>query len=157
MCISVNGSSRTMSRDWRIWQGTSSAPAFLRSGWYIFRLRNPQMGSPRSLHLQERKTRKTFDAVDWSRRRDVPLAHLVTHVPGRYEQTVRYYGYYSNKSGGLRKKAETDDIVPVIVKDEMSSREWRQNWARLIQKIAACPELDSGRWILSYAPSARAK
>ena len=37
------------------------------------------------------RTRKTFNALDW-------LAHLVTHVPGRYEQTVRYYGYYSNKS-----------------------------------------------------------
>ena len=45
-------------------------------------------------------TRKTFEALDW-------LAHLVMHVPGRYEQTVRYYGYYSNKSRGLRKKAET--------------------------------------------------
>ena len=71
------------------------------------------------------RSRKTFDALDW-------LAHLVTHVPSRYEQTVRYYGYYSNKSRGLRKKAETDDDVPVIVKNEMSSKEWRQNWARLI-------------------------
>ena len=74
------------------------------------------------------KIRKTFDALDW-------LAHLVTHVPGRYEQTVCYYGYYSNKSRGLRKKAETDDDVPGIVENEMSSKEWRQNWARLIQKV----------------------
>jgi hypothetical protein len=74
------------------------------------------------------RTRKTFDALDW-------LAHLVTHIPGRYEQTVRYYGYYSNKSRGLRKKTEADDDVPAIVKNEMSSKEWRQNWARLIQKI----------------------
>ncbi len=73
-------------------------------------------------------TRKPFDALDW-------LAHLVTHVPGRYEQTVRYYEYYSNKSRGLRKKAEADDDIPVIVKNEMSSKEWRQNRARLIQKI----------------------
>jgi len=63
--------------------------------------------------------------MDW-------LAHLVTHVPGRYEQMVRYYGYCSNKSIGLRKKAETDDNVPGIVENEMSSKEWRQNWARLI-------------------------
>jgi hypothetical protein len=48
---------------------------------------------------------------------------------------MRYYGYYSNKSRGLRKKAETDDDIPVIVKNEMPSQEWRQNWARLIQKI----------------------
>jgi hypothetical protein len=28
-------------------------------------------------------------AVDW-------LSQLVVHIPGRYEHTVRYYGYYSN-------------------------------------------------------------
>ena len=63
------------------------------------------------------------------------MAHQVTHIPGRYEQTVLYYGYCSNKSRGMRKKAETDGIVPVILKNEMSSKEWRQNWARLIQEI----------------------
>nr|WP_255405167.1 transposase [Thermoanaerobacterium sp. RBIITD] len=41
--------------------------------------------------------RKTFVALDW-------LARLVTHIPNRGEQLVRYYGYYSNKSGGMRKK-----------------------------------------------------
>ncbi|MGD9369434.1 MAG: transposase, partial [Desulfobacteraceae bacterium] len=35
------------------------------------------------------RSQKTFDALDW-------LAILVTHIPCRYEQTVRYYGYYSN-------------------------------------------------------------
>lgn len=34
------------------------------------------------------------------------LARLVTHIPNKYEQTVRYYGYYSNKSRGVRAKAE---------------------------------------------------
>ena len=62
------------------------------------------------------RTRKTFDALDW-------MAHLVTYISGRYEQTVRYYGYYSNKSRWLRKKVEVDDDVPVIVKNEMSSVE----------------------------------
>ncbi len=51
------------------------------------------------------KTSKTFDALDW-------LAQLVTHIPNRGEQMVRYYGYYSNKSRGLRKKSGTDDEVP---------------------------------------------
>jgi hypothetical protein len=37
------------------------------------------------------KTSKTFDALDW-------LAQLVTHIPNRGEQMVRYYGFYSNKS-----------------------------------------------------------
>ncbi|WP_155310521.1 transposase [Desulfosarcina ovata] len=94
------------------------------------------------------KTRKTFDALDW-------LAHLVTHVPGRYEQTVRYYGYYSNKSRGMRKKAETDDAIPVILKNDISSKKWRQNWARLIQKVyevdpLICPKCQGKMRIIAF-------
>ena len=73
------------------------------------------------------RSRKTFDALDW-------LALLVTHIPERYEQTVRYYGYYSNKSRGLRKKADADNQLPTIIPGEMSPKEFRQNWARLIKK-----------------------
>ncbi len=74
------------------------------------------------------KSQKMFNALDW-------LARLVTHIPGRYEHTVRYYGYFSNKSRGMRKKAETDNTIPTIMQNKMSSKEARQNWARLIQKI----------------------
>ncbi|GAG34788.1 unnamed protein product, partial [marine sediment metagenome] len=48
------------------------------------------------------KTKETFDALDW-------LALLTTHIPNRAEQMVRYYGYYSNKSCGMRKKAGRDN------------------------------------------------
>jgi hypothetical protein len=48
---------------------------------------------------------------------------------------IRYYGYYSNKLRGLRKKAGTDDQIPALIESEISSKEFRQNWARLIQKI----------------------
>ncbi|WP_321492961.1 hypothetical protein [uncultured Desulfobacter sp.] len=36
---------------------------------------------------KDRKSQKMFNALDW-------LASLVTHIPGRYEHTVRYYGYF---------------------------------------------------------------
>lgn len=42
---------------------------------------------------KDRKSRKVFNALDWR-------ARLVTHIPGRYEQTVREYGWCSNKSMG---------------------------------------------------------
>jgi hypothetical protein len=74
------------------------------------------------------RSTKTFNALDW-------LAQLVTHIPNKGEQMVRYYGYYSNKSRGLRKKAGTDDQVPALIESEISAEEFRQNWARLIQKI----------------------
>ena len=86
--------------------------------------------------------------LDW-------LALLVTHIPARYEQTVRYYGYYSNKSRGLRKKADTDNQLPTIIAGEMSSKQFRQNWARLIQKIyevdpLVCPKCHSVMNVIAF-------
>ena len=48
---------------------------------------------------------------------------------------VRYYGFYSNKLRGLRKKAGTDDQVPALIDSDISPQAFRKNWARLIQKI----------------------
>ena len=56
---------------------------------------------------------KTFDALDW-------LALLAPHIPEGYEQTIRYYRYYSNKSRSLRKKADADNQLPTIISGEMS-------------------------------------
>jgi hypothetical protein len=66
------------------------------------------------------RTQQTFNALDW-------LARLVVHIPNRYEQLVRYAGFYSNKSRGMRKKAGTDNIVPSIAPGEMTSKEFRRN------------------------------
>lgn len=38
---------------------------------------------------------------------------------------VRYYGYYSNKFRGMRKRAGTDDTIPAVMPNEMSSKESR--------------------------------
>ncbi len=97
---------------------------------------------------KDRKSRKIFNAMDW-------LARLVTHIPGRYEQTVRYYGWYSNKSRGMRKKADLDDTIPAVIPNEMSSKEFRQNWARLIQKVyevdpLICPKCQGTMRIISF-------
>ncbi len=97
---------------------------------------------------KDRKSRKTFNAMDW-------LARLVTHIPGRYEQTVRYYGWYSNKSRGMRKKADLDDTIPAVISNEMSSKEFRQSWARLIQKLyevnpLICPKCQGTMRIISF-------
>ncbi len=63
------------------------------------------------------------------------LAQLTTHIPNKGEQMVRYYGYFSNKSRGLRKKTGTDDDVPALIDSDISCKAFRKNWARLIQKI----------------------
>jgi hypothetical protein len=77
---------------------------------------------------------KGFDALEW-------LAAMCSHIPDRGEQMVRYYGFYSNVSRGKRKETE-DNGVPCIsesrvfdLEADQSSKEYRKNWARLIQKI----------------------
>jgi len=75
------------------------------------------------------------------------LAAMCSHVPNKGEQMVRYYGYYSNVSRGKRKKNDQDDLISSILEPYGSSSEYRNNWARLIQKIGACPGHDPGKWI----------
>jgi hypothetical protein len=84
---------------------------------------------------------KAFDGLEW-------LAAMCSRIPGRGEQMVRYYGYYSNVSRGKRSETEGDG-VPCILEPDQISKEYRKNWARLIQKIyevdpltcpKACPE-----------------
>ena len=67
---------------------------------------------------------------------------------------VRYYGYYSNVARGKRKKAEKDDLIPSILESDGSSKEYRKNWARLIQKIyevdpLTCPKCSGKMKIIS--------
>jgi hypothetical protein len=101
---------------------------------------------------KDAKTSKTFDALDW-------LAQLVTHIPNKGEQMVRYYGFYSNKSRGLRKKAGTDDQVPALIDSDISRKAFRKNWARLIQKIynvnpLLCPKCSGSMRIISLIDDA---
>jgi NAD-dependent SIR2 family protein deacetylase len=69
---------------------------------------------------------ETFDALEW-------LAKVVSHVPNKGEQLVRYYGYYSNKARGLRKKVDETEIT--IETSAIKRKAFSRNWARLIQKI----------------------
>ena len=48
---------------------------------------------------------------------------------------VRYYGHYSNVSRGKRKKQDQDGLIPSILEPDGSSKAYRKNWARLIQRI----------------------
>jgi len=73
---------------------------------------------------------KGFDPLVW-------LAAMCSHVPNKGEQMVHYYGYYSSVARGKRKKAEKDDIIPCILEPEQTDKEFRRDWARLIQKIYA--------------------
>jgi len=80
---------------------------------------------------------------------------MCSHVPNKGEQMVRYYGYYSNVSRGKRKRHDQDDLIPSILQPEGSSREYRKNWARLIQKIyevdpLTCPKCQARMRVISF-------
>jgi len=106
-------------------------------------------GIPKVIYQsKDKKTSKAFHALDW-------LAQLTTHIPDKREQTVRYYGYYSNKCRGLRKKSEKDDTFPAINNSELSPKTFRKNWARLIQKIyevdpLVCPKCQGEMRIIAF-------
>ena len=93
-------------------------------------------------------TTKTFDALEC-------LAAMCSHMPNKGEQMVRYYGYYSNVARGKRKKAAEDDNIPCVLEPELSDREFRKNWARLIQKIyevdpLVCPKCSGEMRIIAF-------
>ena len=48
-------------------------------------------------HRQHRLEK--FDPLDW-------LARVASHIPEKGSQMVRYFGAYSNKTRGMRKKAD---------------------------------------------------
>ena len=73
-------------------------------------------GNPKAIYQsKDGKTSKTFDALDW-------LAQLTTHIPGKNEQMVRYYGYYSNKSRGMRRQVGEQDDVPALIDSDLSAK-----------------------------------
>jgi len=59
---------------------------------------------------------------------------MCSHIPDQREQMVRYYGFYSNVSRGLRQKENQDTLIPCVIKPDENAKPNR-NWARLIQKI----------------------
>ena len=97
------------------------------------------------------KKTQVFYALDW-------LARLITHIPNKGEQMVKYYGYYSNKSRGLRKKEEQrsdEDKTETINFSNIKRKKFNKKWARLIQKVynvdpLICPKCSGKMKIISF-------
>jgi hypothetical protein len=106
-------------------------------------------GTARVIHKSKNDTSsKTFKALDW-------LAQLTTHIPNWGEQMVRYYGFYSNKLRGMRKKTGADDALPALMEPVLTSAAMWKQWARLIQKVyhvdpLVCPKCQGTMKIISF-------
>lgn len=64
------------------------------------------------------------------------LAQLSLHIANHGEQMVRYYGWYSNKKRGMRKKQEMVN-KPIALLEDLTDyqKSCRKRWAALIRKI----------------------
>lgn len=72
---------------------------------------------------------------------------------------VRYYGYYSNKSHGMRKKAGADSDIPALMEPDLTPPEMHRKWAQLIQKIyhvdpLLCPQCQGNMKITTFIEDA---
>jgi hypothetical protein len=90
------------------------------------------------------------------------LAALTSFIPEKGQQIVRYYGYYSNKARGQRRKPQQSpanttplpDTLPETEPDDFR-RHARRAWARLIRKVhladpLTCPKCGGTLRIIAF-------
>ena len=87
------------------------------------------------------------------------IAELTQHIPYKREHLVRYYGWYSNKSRGMRAKRAGDnggEAQGAATEEEPpGSREARRRWAALIRRVfevdpLTCPKCEGTMRVVSF-------
>ncbi len=86
------------------------------------------------------------------------LAAMGTHVPGRGQQSVRYYGFLSNAARGKRRKQQQEgqDPLPTVLEPEAAKGLGKNSaWARSIRKVyevdpLECPECGARMNVISF-------
>lgn len=68
-----------------------------------------------------------FSAIDF-------LARLTPHIPKKWESTTRYFGWYSHRGRGERKKKNIPDFVDSVF-EPLDKRKASKTWAALIKKV----------------------
>ncbi len=98
------------------------------------------------------KEQKSYDALEW-------LAAMGSHVPGRGQQSIRYYGFLSNASRGKRRKEEHEgaEPSPTVLEPKAPPEGFGKNsaWARFIQKVyevdpLECPKCGAGMRVIAF-------
>jgi hypothetical protein len=92
-----------------------------------------------------------FDPLDF-------IAQIVLHIPDVHEKSVIYYGWYSNRSRGLRKKQEQENTAASDISQPSEPKaplEVRRAWAAMIKRVyevdpLTCPECGGEMYIVSF-------
>lgn len=85
-------------------------------------------------------------------------AEFTQHIPPKGSHLIRYYGWYSNKSRGLRKKLAAVASVDAPAEppgEEAASERSSQAWAMLIKRVyeidpLCCPECGGQMQVVSF-------
>ena len=82
------------------------------------------------------------------------LAEFTQHIPLKGSHLIRYYGWYSNKSWGMRKKAEAATSEEPANEEATTSRS-SQAWAMLIKRVyevdpLSCPQCGGQMKVVSF-------
>jgi hypothetical protein len=114
--------------------------------------------------MKKGKNRKNFEvysALEF-------IAAITQHIPNKFSQLSRYYGFYSNKSRGMRAKAEQVEHIPGTIEEnnkeginiiDVSKYQPKKvpslTWCDCIKKIwkddpLVCPECAQQMRIISF-------
>jgi hypothetical protein len=102
-------------------------------------IRFPELGREMDLRPGMRRNYQVFDPLDF-------LASVTQHIPNKGEHLLRYYGWYSNKSRGMR-TAETGDAQHADQPEQLSAYELKRRltWAALIKCVYEVNPLECPR------------
>jgi hypothetical protein len=103
---------------------------------------NPDLFSGVSRNFQ------LFDPLDF-------IAELTQHIPDARRHLTRYFGFYSNKSRGMRAKADADPPRDAEAARSPSASRARRRWAALIKRVwqvdpLLCPRCGGPMKIVSF-------
>ena len=65
---------------------------------------------------KSKRGKVVYEPLDW-------LAAITSHIPNRGAQNVHYYGHYSNKSRGIRKKSAQMSKGETVICDTLHGKE----------------------------------
>jgi len=86
------------------------------------------------------------------------LAEFTQHIPPKGSHLIRYYGWYSNKARGMRKKAEAgaaDKSSPEVDAQRETPGRCNQTWAMLIKRVyeidpMVCPKCGDQMKVVAF-------
>jgi len=98
-----------------------------------------------ALEAGAKRNLQIFEPLDF-------LAEFAQHIPPKGAHLLRYYGYYSNKARGMRKKAEAKESAEATSGDDASGAapaRCNETWAMLIKRVYEVAAFVFGAWRVS--------